>query len=90
MSLFWGSTLFNGKVQAASWLLLLNKYEGDEIKTGNMNGACNIHGRDMHTGGWLENLKKQPLGRQKSRWKDDIKMDFMETEWVDIRCIHLD
>jgi len=48
---------FNVKVQAASWFSLLYKYNEDEqIKIGEMSGACSMHGRDMHTDWWLENF----------------------------------
>jgi len=58
MSLYSRFFFFNVKVQAASWFSLLYKYNEDEqIKIGEMSGACSMHGRDMHTDWWLENFK---------------------------------
>ena len=44
----------------------------------------------MYTGFWRGNLKdKRPLGRPRSRWKDNIKMDLQEVgcggmDWIDL------
>jgi hypothetical protein len=41
----------------------------------------------------LENTKgkdKRPLGRQRSRWVDNIRMDLMEAGWEGVDWIHLD
>ena len=32
----------------------------------------------MHTGLWRENRGKEPLGRSRSRWDDNIKTDLQE------------
>jgi hypothetical protein len=33
--------------------------------------------------------RKMPLGRHKSRWEDNIKMDLREIEWGGMDCIDL-
>jgi len=44
----------------------------------------------VYTGFWRGNLKdKRPLGRPRSRWKDNIKMDLQEVgcggmDWIDL------
>jgi hypothetical protein len=37
----------------------------------------------------LENLKGEPLGRSRRRWKDNIRMDLREIGWEDVDWIHL-
>jgi hypothetical protein len=32
---------------------------------------------------------KRPLGRPRSRWEDDIIMDFKETSWECMDCIYV-
>jgi hypothetical protein len=44
----------------------------------------------MHTNCWLERLKgKRPLGRNRRRWEDNIKMDLREiglegVDWINL------
>ena len=45
--------------------------------------------REMHTGFWWGNLSgRRPLGRPRSRWEDNIKMDLCElgwgVDWIDL------
>jgi hypothetical protein len=35
----------------------------------------------MHTGFWWGDLRRRPLGRLRSRWEDNIKMDLQEMGW---------
>jgi hypothetical protein len=56
-----------------------------------MGEACSPHGRDekyIQNFGWKAELKR-PLGRQKRRWEDNIKMDLRETELNGVNWIHL-
>jgi hypothetical protein len=32
---------------------------------------------------------KRPFGKLRRRWEENIKMDFRETEWEGVDCIHL-
>jgi hypothetical protein len=32
---------------------------------------------------------KRPLGRSRSRWEDNIKLDLIEIGWGDVDCINL-
>jgi hypothetical protein len=32
---------------------------------------------------------KRPLGRNRPRWEDNIRMDFRETGWVGVDWMHL-
>jgi hypothetical protein len=43
----------------------------------------------VYTGFLWGNLRKRPLGRPRSRWKDNIKMDLQEAgcggmDWIDV------
>jgi len=43
----------------------------------------------VYTGFWWGNLRNRPLGRPRSRWEDNIKMDFQEAgcggmDWIDV------
>jgi len=35
---------------------------------------------EVHTGSWQETWGKEPLGRPRHRWEDNIKMDLQEVE----------
>jgi len=35
---------------------------------------------DVHTGFWWGNLRVEPLGRPRCRWKDNINMDLQKWE----------
>jgi hypothetical protein len=37
--------------------------------------------RGMHIEYWWERQKEKPLGRQRRRWMDNIKIDLREIEW---------
>jgi hypothetical protein len=44
----------------------------------------------MLTKFWSETLKrKRPLGKHRSRWEDNIKMDFREIWFREVDCVHL-
>jgi hypothetical protein len=46
--------------------------------------------RGMHIEIWWENqTKRDPLGRPRSRWEDNIKMDFRETGWGGMDLINV-
>jgi len=66
--------------------LLLNKYySDDQIEKNEMGGACSMYGGERR--GVYRVLVgkpegKRPLGSSKRSWKDNIKKDFQEVEWV--------
>jgi hypothetical protein len=43
----------------------------------------------MHVGYWWEPEGKRPLGRQRHRWVDNIKIDLGETGWNNMDWIDL-
>jgi hypothetical protein len=48
-----------------------------------MGGACSTYGKKMGAYRILVGKPKgrQPLGRPRHRWEDDIKMDLLEVGW---------
>jgi hypothetical protein len=44
---------------------------------------------EMLTGFWWGELKKEPLGRPRHKWEDNIKTDHKETGWEVVDWIHL-
>ena len=62
-------------------ILLLTQYSlGDKIEKNEMGGECSAYGGEE----WRTQVLvgkpegKRPLGRPRSRWVDNIKMDFQE------------
>jgi hypothetical protein len=53
---------------------------GDEIEKNEMGGACSTHGERRGVYRVLAGKPegKIPLGRPRSRWEDNIKMDLQE------------
>jgi hypothetical protein len=42
-----------------------------------------------HTGYWWESQGKRPLGRQRHRWVDNIKMNLGKIEWDGVNWVVL-
>jgi hypothetical protein len=64
---------------------------GDKIDKNEMGGACSTYGerRDVYRVLVGKPYRKRPLGRPKSRWEDNIKMDLQEvgyggTNWIEL------
>jgi len=54
-----------------------------------MGGACSTNGDEEGRGFCGENIGKEPLGRPRRRWEDNIKMDLQEVEcgsmdWIEL------
>jgi hypothetical protein len=43
----------------------------------------------MHTIFWLKNLKGRPLGKDRGRFEDNIRMDVRETGWEGVDWMQL-
>jgi len=55
-----------------------------------MGRACSMHGTEMHTTFWSENMKgRENLGKPRPRWKDNIRVDLRELGWGGVDWIHL-
>jgi hypothetical protein len=56
-----------------------------------MGRACSADGEERNTYGILVGNPegKRPLGRPRSRWMDNIKMDLREIEWDGMNWINL-
>jgi hypothetical protein len=58
-------------------------YSGNQIEKNEMGGACSKYGGKekciQDFGGRPEG--RQPLGRPRHRWEDNIKMDLQEVGW---------
>jgi hypothetical protein len=56
-----------------------------------MDGACSTNGEEeehlQDVGGKAR--RKEPLGRPRHRWLDNIRMDLVEVEWGDVNSIGL-
>ena len=73
------------------WFVLTQYISGDQIEKNEMGKACSTYGgeerRIQGFGG--ETWGKEPLGRPRPRWEDNIKMDLQEVEcggmdWIEI------
>jgi hypothetical protein len=51
-------------------------YSGDQNKKNETGGVCSMHGGEMRC-----IQETSPLGRPRSRWEDNIKMDVQEVGW---------
>ena len=55
-----------------------------------MGWACGAYGGEVCTGFWWGSLRERdPLGRPRRRWEDNIKMDFQEVgggcgDWTEL------
>jgi hypothetical protein len=60
-------------------------------KKDEMGRSCSTNGRKrgIYMGYWLETRRKEPLGRQRRRWMDNIKMDLREMGWCGMDWIDL-
>jgi hypothetical protein len=66
-------------------------YKRDQIKKDTMSGACRTDGRDekcikyfrWNTG------RKEPLGRPRCGWEDNIRMDLREIAWEAVDWMRL-
>jgi hypothetical protein len=52
-----------------------------------MGGACSRNGGEEVVGGKARG--KEPLGRPRRRWLDNIRMDLVEVGWGDVDLIGL-
>ena len=60
----------------------MNKYSGDKIKESGVDWACSMYGEEGYIRALVGKQEgKRPLGRNKSSWEDNIKMDFQEVRW---------
>jgi hypothetical protein len=64
---------------------------GDQIEKDEMGGTCSTYGEGRGAFRVLVEKPegKRPLGRLKSRWEDNIKMDIQEvacggTDWIEV------
>jgi hypothetical protein len=59
-------------------VLLTKYYSVDQMKKNEMDGACGTYGGQERClqGFGGETLGKEPLGRPRRRWEDNIKMGF--------------
>jgi hypothetical protein len=47
-----------------------------------MDRACSMHGREEECiRGMVETRRKEPLGRPRRRWENNIKIDLREIGW---------
>jgi hypothetical protein len=60
----------------------------DEFQWDKMCRAGSMHGREVCTKFWLQNLKRPP-GRLRCRWEDNIKMYLKEIGLESVDWIHL-
>jgi hypothetical protein len=60
---------------------------GDKIEKNEMGGACSAHGGSRGVYRVLVGKPegKRPLGRPRSRWEDNVKIDLPE-----VGCVHMD
>jgi hypothetical protein len=65
---------------------------GDQIKEGEMGGACGTYGekRNAYRGLVVKLERKRPFGRAGRRWKGNIKMDLREIGMWFANWIYLD
>jgi hypothetical protein len=72
-------------------MLFIRYNQNDQVKEDEMGRACSTHGREEGSmqafGGKLEG--KRLLGRPRSRWEDDIKIDHREIGWGGMDWIHM-
>ena len=99
LNTYWTSRSFNllepsGPVKVCTRIALLFSYSSlntiQAIKSGRMESA----GARMERGGAVRGLvgkpeRKRPLGRPRSRWEDNIKMDLQEVgcgsmDWIEL------
>jgi hypothetical protein len=63
----------------------------DQNKEDEMDGACSMHVTDVDayiiSDGKPEG--KEPLGRPRRRWEDNIRMGLREIGWEDVDWVHL-
>jgi hypothetical protein len=64
---------------------------GDQIEKNEMGRACSTYGEKR--GAYRTFVRRpegrQPLGRPRRRWEDNIKMGLQEVEWVGMDWIKL-
>jgi hypothetical protein len=80
----------NGEDYITRCFVLLTKYlSGDEIKKNEMGGACDMYGghEKCIQGFGGETRGKEPLGRPRPRWEDNIKVGLQEVGWGGMDCI---
>jgi hypothetical protein len=63
----------------------------DQIKEVMMGRAYRAQGRDETCNNTLvgKPVGKEPLGRPRRRWEDNIKMDLREVGWEDVDWMHV-
>jgi hypothetical protein len=55
-----------------------------------MGGECSTHGgEDRDIGFFVTNMGKNPLGRSRRRWEDNINTDLQEVGWGTCNWIDL-
>ena len=60
--------------------MLTEYFSGDKIEKNEMGGACSSYGeKEMRVQDFVgEASGKEPLGRPRRRWEDNIKLDLQE------------
>jgi hypothetical protein len=63
--------------------LLTEHYSGEQIDKSEMGATCSTYGGEQWAYGGLvrKSEGKRPLGRARSIWEDNIKMDLEKLEW---------
>ena len=72
--------------------MLTQYFSGDQIEMNEVGGTCSAYGgeeRYIQSFGGGKSEGKRPLGRPRSRWECNIKMDLQEVgysgmDWIDL------